>query len=225
MLDGDPAPFPKRGRSAPIFGPRLLWPNGCKDQDATLYGGRPQRRQYCVRWGPSFPLPKKGAEPIPNFSANVYCSQMAQWIKMALGREVGLISGHMVLDGDTAPLPKNGGRTPNFWPIFIVAKQLDASRCHLLWSLSPGDFVLDGDPAPSLKRGGAPNFLPTSTVAKWLDGSRYPTWYGSRPRRRPHTIRRGPSSGSAKGIQQPPPLFGPCLLWPRSPISATAELL
>jgi len=29
----------------------------------------------------------------------------------------------------------------------------------------------------------------------------------------------------AKGAQQPPPLFGPCLLWPRSPISATAELL
>jgi len=27
-----------------------------------------------------------------------------------------------------------------------------------------------------------------------------------------------------KGAQQPP-LFGPCLLWPRSPISATAELL
>jgi len=29
----------------------------------------------------------------------------------------------------------------------------------------------------------------------------------------------------AKGAQHPPPLFGPCLLWPRSPISATAELL
>ena len=29
----------------------------------------------------------------------------------------------------------------------------------------------------------------------------------------------------AEGAQQPPPLFGPCLLWPRSPISATAELL
>jgi len=28
----------------------------------------------------------------------------------------------------------------------------------------------------------------------------------------------------AKGAQQPP-LFGPCLLWPRSPISAAAELL
>ena len=28
----------------------------------------------------------------------------------------------------------------------------------------------------------------------------------------------------AKGAQQPP-LFGPCLLWPRSPMSATAELV
>jgi len=28
----------------------------------------------------------------------------------------------------------------------------------------------------------------------------------------------------AKGAQQPP-LFGPCLLWPLSPISAAAELL
>ena len=48
--------------------------------------------------------------------------------------------------------------------------------------LSPGDIVLDGDPAPSSQR----------------------------------------KTGT------PPPLFGPCLLWPkakRSPISATAELL
>jgi len=29
----------------------------------------------------------------------------------------------------------------------------------------------------------------------------------------------------AKGAQQPPPLLGPCLLWPPSPIPATAELL
>jgi len=28
-----------------------------------------------------------------------------------------------------------------------------------------------------------------------------------------------------KGHSSPAPLFGPCLLWPRSPISATAELL
>ena len=42
-----------------IFGPRLLWPNGCMDQDATWYGGRPRPTQHCVRYGPSYPR-KKG---------------------------------------------------------------------------------------------------------------------------------------------------------------------
>ena len=48
-------------------------------------------------------------------------------------------------------------------------------------------------------------------------------WYGSRPRPRPHCTRRGPSSHE-RGTAAPL-FFGPCLLWPRSPISATAELL
>ena len=38
VSDGDPAP-PQKGAEPPIFGPRLLWPNGCVDQDATWYGG------------------------------------------------------------------------------------------------------------------------------------------------------------------------------------------
>ena len=43
--------------------------------------------------------------------------------------------------------------------------------------LGPGDFVLDGDPAPFPKKeaepgGGAPNFRPMSIVAKRLGGSR-----------------------------------------------------
>jgi len=65
--------------------------------------------------------------------AHVYCGQTAGWIKMALGMEVGLGLVHIVLDGDTAPLSKKGAEPPNFWPIFIVAKWLDASRCHLVW--------------------------------------------------------------------------------------------
>ena len=83
------------------------------------------------------PLPKKGAEP-PNQkknSADVYCGQTAGWIKMVCGMEVGLGPGHIVQDGDPAPIPKKGGRAPpNFRPVFIVAKRLDASRCHLVWS-------------------------------------------------------------------------------------------
>jgi len=39
-----------------------------------------------------------------------------------------------------------------------------------------------------------------------------------------HIVLDGDPAPPAKMAQQPP-LFGPCLLWPRSPISATAELL
>jgi len=33
-LDGDPAPTPKGAEPHPIFGLRLLWPNGWMDEDA-----------------------------------------------------------------------------------------------------------------------------------------------------------------------------------------------
>jgi len=89
------------------------------DQDATWYRGRPWLRRYCVRWGPSSALPKKGAEPPPKFSAHVYCGQTAGWIKVALAMEVGLDSGHIVLDGDTAPLPQKGTEPPIFGPCLL----------------------------------------------------------------------------------------------------------
>ena len=42
---------------------------------------------------------------------------MAGWIKMALGMKVGLGPVHIVLDGDTAPLPKTGQSPPSLlWP-------------------------------------------------------------------------------------------------------------
>ena len=81
VLDEPQLLSPKKGEKPPIFGPFLLWPNGSMHQDATFYGGRPQPRRLCVRWGPSPPSPKGG--------------------------------------GDR--------------PISIVAKRLDASRCHLVW--------------------------------------------------------------------------------------------
>ena len=66
VLDGDPAPSLKRA-DPKIFGPCLLWPNCCMDQDATWYGGRPRPRQHCVTWGPSSPSTKKWWRPLPNF--------------------------------------------------------------------------------------------------------------------------------------------------------------
>jgi len=45
---------------------------------------------------------------------------------MPLGMEIGLGSGHIVLDGEPAPFfPKKGTQPPNFWPMFVVAKRLD----------------------------------------------------------------------------------------------------
>ena len=61
----------------------------------------------------------------------VYYGQMVGWIKMKLGTKVDLVRSHIVLDGDPAP-PKKGHRTFTFWPMFLVAKRLDGSRCHLV---------------------------------------------------------------------------------------------
>jgi len=41
--------------------PSLLWPNGWIHQASTWYGGRPQPRGLCVRWGPSPPQKRGGA--------------------------------------------------------------------------------------------------------------------------------------------------------------------
>jgi len=43
VLEGTQPP-PQKGAEPPIFGPYLLQLNGCMDQDATWYGGRPQPR-------------------------------------------------------------------------------------------------------------------------------------------------------------------------------------
>jgi len=55
----------KRGQEVepPIFGPCLLWPNSWMDHDDTWYGGRPQPRPHCARWGLSSPLQKGGRAP------------------------------------------------------------------------------------------------------------------------------------------------------------------
>jgi len=51
-------------------------------------------------------------------------------MKLVLGVEVGLSPGDFLLDVDPVLFPKKG--LPSFWPISIVAKRLDASRCHLV---------------------------------------------------------------------------------------------
>ena len=116
MLDGDPAPLPKKGAESPISGPCLLRPNGCiiKMPLGMEVGLGPED---IVLDGDAAPLSKKGPEPPPQFSIHVYCGQRAAWIKMALGMEVGLGPGHTVLDGDPASVPKKEAKHLNFRPM------------------------------------------------------------------------------------------------------------
>ena len=73
-------------------------------------------------------------EHSPHFLPISVVVKAAGWIKVSLGMEVDLSPGDFVRDGDSAPLPKKGAEPlPNFGPISVVAKRLDASRCHLIW--------------------------------------------------------------------------------------------
>ena len=47
--------------------------------------------------------------------------------------EVGLGPGVIVLDGDPDPPSKKGTVPSNFWPMYILPKQLDESRWYLAW--------------------------------------------------------------------------------------------
>ena len=157
-------PPPPKGHRLPIFGLCLLWPNGWMDEDATWYGDRPRSRRHCVRWGPSSPFQNRGTAD-PHFSAHVFCDQTTGWIKMPLGRKVGLDPSDTVLDGDPAShRPKKAAEPPSFGPYLLC-----------------------------------PN--------GWMDEDA--TWYGGRPRPRPHCVRWGPSSPSPKRGHSPSPNFRP----------------
>jgi len=89
--------------------------------------------------------------------------------------------------------------------------------------LGPGDFVFDGEPAPPEKRHSPTQFLAnvcccqTAGWIKMLLGTEVDLDPG-------HTVLDGDLAPPQKGHSRPP-LFVPCLLWLRSPISVTTELL
>jgi len=70
-----------------IYNVGALWPNGLMGQDETWHAGIPRPWPHCFRWGPSSPTPKGHSH---QFSAHICCGQMAGWIKIPHGREVGL---------------------------------------------------------------------------------------------------------------------------------------
>ena len=167
VFDGDLAPPQKDGGAPPIFGPCLLQPNGCMDHDATWYGDIDLGPDDIVLDGATaHPPPQRGGGRAPQFLANVYCGQTAGWIKMALGMEVGLGPGHILLDGDPAAHSQKGGGTP-YTPQFSAHVYCGQTAGWIKMTLGvevglgPGHIVLDGDPAFLPQKGGRhpPQFL------------------------------------------------------------------
>jgi len=77
---------------------------------------------------------------------------------------------------------------------------------------SPGDFVLDGDPAPFPKRGRSPQFSAHVYCGQTAGWMKMALWHGGRPWSRPHCARWDTAPLPKKGAA--PPIFGPSLLWP-----------
>jgi len=98
------------------------------------------------------PGPRGGA---PQFSAHVYCGQSAGWIKMALGKELGLGPVHIVLDGDTSPLPAKRGQSPQFLAHLCCGQTAAWIKMPLGTEVGLGlrNIVLDVDAASSREKG------------------------------------------------------------------------
>ena len=148
VLDGDPAPLPY-----------LLLQNGCIDQDATWQGGRPQPSYIVLDEDPP-PLPQNGAEPSPIFNPcllwpNGWMDQDATW-----QRDRPQPKRHCVRWGPSSPSPKGAVEPPTFRPIFVMAKWLEVSRCHLAGRYASAQATLCymGTQLPSPKRGWSPQF-------------------------------------------------------------------
>jgi len=60
------------------------------------------------------PAPPKKGHSTPYFSADVYCGQMAGWIKVPLGVEVGHNPSHIVLGGAELSAGKEHSSPPLF---------------------------------------------------------------------------------------------------------------
>ena len=63
----------------------------------------------------------------------VHCGQMVGRIKMNLGMQVGLGPGHIVLDGDPAPLPQRGTAPTQFSARICCGQMAAHIQMPLIW--------------------------------------------------------------------------------------------
>jgi len=133
---------------------------------------------------------------------------------------VNSVCHNFVLDGDPVPPPQKGNGPQNFWPMFIVAKRLDGWRWYLAWRKSqPRRLGVRWRPTHPSQKGAQP---PPQFSAHFYCGQTTGCI------KMPLGMEVGLSPGDFVLVgdpARPTEEWHPTLLWPRSPISATAELL
>ena len=108
VLDGDPAPRPRKG---PLhFSAHVC--NVCYWQTARWIKMPLGIEVTLCLTGTQLPSPKKRHSP--QLSVHVCCGQTAGWIRIPLRAEVGHGPGNVALDGDPAPLTERGTAAPQF---------------------------------------------------------------------------------------------------------------
>jgi len=125
------------------------------------------------RMGTELSFPKRGRSPLPNFRPmSIVAKRLyrSRW-HLALGWALAQVT--LCWMGTQLPSPKRGQSHLQFSAHFYCGQTAGCIKMPLgiEVGLSPGDFVLDGDPAP-LPMAEPPNFWPTSIVARWLHGLR-----------------------------------------------------
>jgi len=169
--------------------------------------------------------------PPSQFSVHVYCGHNRHGPKRwgLLCMEVGLGPGHIVLDGEPAPLRQKGDRAPNFYCRQTAGCIKMALGMEV--GLGPSHIVLDGDPAslpPKGARAPSPNFGQFLSLPNgWMHQDA--TWYEGRPHPRRLCVRWDPAPPPLTGhsplfrpisvvAKRPdaaqPPILVQCLLWP-----------
>ena len=109
---------------------------------------------------------------------------------------------HCVRWGPSSPPLK--GHHPNFRPMSFVAKRVGGLRCHLVRQFAwPRRLCVRLGPSSPRKRAQPHPILGPCLLWPngWMDEDA--TWYGSRPRTRPHCVRWGPSSRRERGHSSP----------------------
>jgi len=158
VLDGDPAPLPKKEAEPGGGAPQFL-AHVCCGQTAAIAVCIKMELGMDVSLGPvrigvdgdTAPLPQKRGRALPptEFSAHLYCGQTAGCIKMPLGMDIGLSPGDIVLDGGPVRPHQKGGGAPKFSAHVYCGQTVRCIKMPLgtKVDLSPVDSVLDGDPA------------------------------------------------------------------------------